>query len=35
MKEQGIAQNTSRLSIGLESIEDIIEDLQEAFQAVK
>lgn len=35
LKEQGIAPNTIRLSIGLENIEDIIEDLQEAFQAVK
>ncbi len=35
MKEQGIAPNTIRLSIGLEHIDDIIEDLQEAFQAVK
>lgn len=34
-KEQGIAPNTIRLSIGLEHIDDIIEDLQEAFQAVK
>lgn len=35
LKEQGIAPNTVRLSIGLEHIGDIIEDLEEAFQAVK
>lgn len=35
LKEQGIAPNTIRLSIGLEHIDDIIEDLEEAFQAVK
>lgn len=35
LKEQGIAPNTVRLSIGLEHIDDIIEDLEEAFQAVK
>lgn len=34
MQEQGIAQNTVRLSIGTEHIDDIIEDLEEAFQAV-
>ena len=33
--EQGIKPNTIRLSIGTENIEDIIEDLQEAFEAVK
>ncbi len=35
LKEQGIAKNTIRLSIGTEHIDDIIEDLKEAFQAVK
>lgn len=35
LKEQGIAKNTIRLSIGTEHIDDIIEDLEEAFQAVK
>ena len=34
MQEQGIAKNTIRLSIGTEHIDDIIEDLEEAFQAV-
>lgn len=33
-KEQGIYQNTIRLSIGTEHAEDIIEDLEEAFRAV-
>ena len=33
--EQGIKPNTIRLSIGTENIADIIEDLEEAFQAVK
>ena len=32
--EQGIKPNTIRLSIGTENIEDIIEDLNEAFQAI-
>lgn len=35
LKDQGIKQNTIRLSIGTENIDDIIEDLEEAFQAVK
>ena len=35
LKEQGIYPNTIRLSIGTENIDDIIEDLEEAFQAVK
>ena len=35
LKEQGIAGNTIRLSIGTEHIDDIIEDLEEAFRAVK
>ena len=30
----GIYQNTIRLSIGTEHIDDIIQDLEEAFQAV-
>ena len=34
-KEQGIGRNTIRLSIGTEHIDDIIEDLEVAFQAVK
>ena len=34
LEEQGIKQNTIRLSIGIEHIEDIIEDLSEAFKAV-
>lgn len=33
--EQGIKPNTIRLSIGTENIADILEDLSEAFQAVK
>ena len=35
LKEQGIAPNTIRLSIGTEHIDDILEDLEEAFKAVK
>ena len=35
LKEQGIYKNTIRLSIGTEHIDDIIEELEEAFQAVK
>ncbi len=34
-EEQGIKPNTIRLSIGTENIDDIIEDLKEAFEAVK
>lgn len=34
-KEQGILKNTIRLSIGTEHIDDIIEDLEEAFRAVQ
>lgn len=34
-KEQGIKPNTIRLSIGTENIDDILYDLQEAFDAVK
>ena len=33
--EQGIKPNTIRLSIGTEHIDDIIEDIQQAFEAVK
>ena len=32
--EQGIRPNTIRLSIGIENIDDIIEDLDEAFKAI-
>lgn len=35
LKEQGIYPNTIRLSIGTEHIEDILEDLEEAFRAVE
>ncbi len=35
LAEQGIRPNTIRLSIGTEHIEDIIEDLEEAFKAVQ
>lgn len=35
LADQGIKPNTIRLSIGTEHIEDILEDLEEAFQAVK
>ncbi len=35
LREQNIAPNTIRLSIGTEHIEDIIADLQNAFDAVK
>ena len=34
-KDQGIKPNTIRLSIGTEHIDDIIEDLSEAFKAVE
>lgn len=34
LEEQGIKQNTIRLSIGTEHIDDILEDLQQAFEAV-
>lgn len=33
--DQGIKPNTIRLSIGIEHVDDIIEDLEEAFRAVK
>ncbi len=35
LAEQGIRPNTIRLSIGTEHIDDIIEDLEEAFKSVK
>ena len=35
LEEQGIKPNTIRLSIGTENIDDIIEDLKEAFKAVE
>lgn len=35
LADQGIKENTIRLSIGLENIDDIIEDLEEAFRAVQ
>ena len=35
LKQQGIYANTIRLSIGTEHIDDIIDDLQQAFDAVK
>lgn len=35
LEEQGIKPNTIRLSIGTENIDDILEDLEEAFKAVK
>ena len=35
LKEQGIKPNTIRLSIGTENIDDIIQDLEEAFKAVQ
>ncbi|MBQ9141755.1 MAG: O-acetylhomoserine aminocarboxypropyltransferase/cysteine synthase [Lachnospiraceae bacterium] len=35
LAQQGIKPNTIRLSIGTENIEDIIEDLEEAFKAVQ
>ena len=34
LRDQGISQNTIRLSIGTEHIDDIIEDLKQAFEAV-
>ena len=34
-EDQGIKPNTIRLSIGTEHIDDIIEDLSEAFKAVE
>ena len=34
LAEQGIKPNTIRLSIGTEHIDDILEDLQSAFEAL-
>ena len=34
LEDQGIKQNTIRLSIGTEHIDDIIEDLDQAFKKV-
>ena len=35
LEEQGIKPNTVRISIGLEHIDDIIGDLEQAFKAIK
>ena len=35
LEEQGIHQNTIRLSIGTEHIDDIIEDLEQAFDSIR
>ena len=35
LKEQGIRQNTIRLSVGTEHIDDIIADLERGFEAVR
>ena len=35
LADQGIAQNTIRLSIGTEHIDDILADLERGFAAVK
>ncbi|MDE7234613.1 MAG: PLP-dependent transferase, partial [Ruminiclostridium sp.] len=35
LAEQGIKPNTIRLSIGTEHIDDLTEDLEEAFRALK
>lgn len=35
LEEQGIKPNTVRLSIGIENIDDIIEDLSEAFKVIE
>ncbi len=35
LAEQGIRPNTIRLSIGTEHIDDILQDLEEAFRAVE
>ena len=34
-REQGILPNTIRLSVGTEHIQDILDDLEQAFAAVK
>ena len=35
LEDQGIRQNTIRLSIGTEHIDDILEDLEKGFSAVR
>lgn len=35
LEEQNIAQSTIRLSIGTEHIDDILQDLEQAFKAVE
>ena len=35
IEDQGIHQGTIRLSIGLENIDDIIEDLESGFKALR
>lgn len=35
LKDQGIGKNTVRLSIGTEHIDDILEDLEQAFEKIK
>ena len=35
LEEQGIKENTIRLSIGIEHIDDLIAALEDAFEAVK
>ena len=35
LEDQGIKQNTIRLSIGTEHIDDIIADLENAFKAIE
>jgi len=35
LEDQGIHQGTIRLSIGLENIDDIIEDLEGGFKALR
>ena len=34
LRQQGIRPNTIRLSVGTEHIDDILQDLEEAFRAV-
>ncbi len=34
LEEQGIGQGTIRLSIGIENVEDLIDDLQQAFDKI-
>ena len=35
LEEQGIKPTTIRLSIGTENIDDILEDLEEAFKSIQ